>query len=79
MLQSVKDVRVEDGLENLDLSFSGDEDNRRNTEIKIKMWEKKSWGGRRLDQEVLRKQDKISPVVPGAKSLSQWPSLAGPN
>lgn len=79
MLQSVKDVRVEDGLENPDLSFRGDEGNRRNTEIKIKMWKKKSWGGKRLDQKVLRKQDKISPVVPGVKSLSQWPSVAGPN
>lgn len=78
ILQSAKDARVEDGLENLDLSFRGDEGNRRNIEIKIKMWKKISWGRKRLDQKVLRKHDEISPGVPGAKSLSQWPNFTGP-
>lgn len=79
MLQSSKDARVEDGLENLDLSFRGDEGNRINTEIKkLKCGKKIPWGRKRLNQKILRKHDKISPGVPGAKSLSQWPSLAGP-
>lgn len=37
-LHVIKAVQVEDGLENIDMPFRGDEGNRRNSEIKT--WEK---------------------------------------
>ena len=37
-LQVIKFAQVDDGLENIDMPFRGDEDNRRNSEIKA--WEK---------------------------------------
>lgn len=37
---------MEDSLENLDLSFRGDEGSRRKAEIKLKMWKKYPGGGR---------------------------------
>ena len=33
-LQVIKFAQVDDGLENIDMPFRGDEDNRRNSEIK---------------------------------------------
>lgn len=62
--ESIKNVRVEDGLESLDIPLRGDKGKRRNSEIKRKVWKKYIGLGRDWIRKILRIKFVTWPLVP---------------